>query len=266
MNRVIVTPAGRSRYLKILYKYLIKYKNEFNEWHLWANTDNKEDLNYINELFEQNDWIKVIPLNSIYEGSYSIHSFYPTDSCNPNNVYLRLDDDIIFIKENSINNIFEYRLKNRNPFLVFGNIVNNGICNHIHKRIGAVFSEKNLDYNCMGDSWYNPSISIDIHREFINNLFSKNLNKYLFSEWNLYNYERFSINVMSWLGSDFNSFNGNVGRDEEQWLSVDKPASIKRCNTIYGNSLFVHYSFYTQKGTLDETEILKIYETLAEEI
>jgi hypothetical protein len=51
--------------------------------------------------------------------------------------------------------------------------------------------------------------------------------------------------------------------DEEQWLSVDKPLSIGAVNRIIGDTLFVHYSFYTQRDHLDKTDILKQYEKLA---
>lgn len=35
MKRIIVTPAGRERYLEVLLNNMIKCKDEFNEWHLW---------------------------------------------------------------------------------------------------------------------------------------------------------------------------------------------------------------------------------------
>ena len=60
MKIIVVTPAGRKRYLKILLKNLQKQKNDFDEWHLWENTRNKEDEIYIKELEKKYDWIKCI--------------------------------------------------------------------------------------------------------------------------------------------------------------------------------------------------------------
>ena len=38
MKRIIVTPAGRKRYLAILIKYLVKQKHSFDSWQIWCNT------------------------------------------------------------------------------------------------------------------------------------------------------------------------------------------------------------------------------------
>lgn len=58
---------------------------------------------------------------------------------------------------------------------------------------------------------------------------------------------------------------GNVGNDEEQWLSVDKPRSMGNAhrNVIYGGAICAHFSFYTQRDHLDRTDILQQYKELA---
>jgi hypothetical protein len=264
MKRIIVTPSGRKDYLSILINYLSKFKEQFDEWHLWVNTVNPTDIEYMESLRQKYHWIKLIPLTVPYERSSSIYSFFSIDACDPECVYLRLDDDIVYIDSYAIENIFNYRLSNKQPFLVSGNVVNNGICNHIHQRLGACKIDHILDYNSMGNSWYNPSIAIDIHEAFLKSYFSGETYKYTsFSSWVLNLYERISINVISWLGSTFKEFEGIVGKDEEKWLSVDKPASIKTHNVICGTALFSHYSYYTQIGTLDETKILHKYSIIS---
>jgi hypothetical protein len=82
-----------------------------------------------------------------------------------------------------------------------------------------------------------------------------------FREWHCLEYERVSINCISWLGSTFAQFNGKVGIDEEQWLSVDKPRTMEpgSHNVIIGNAIVAHFSFYTQRAHLDATDILDEY-------
>ena len=63
MKIIVVTPAGRKRYLKILLQNLQKQKNDFDEWHLWENTRNNEDKEYILSLEKKYDWIKCIKRN-----------------------------------------------------------------------------------------------------------------------------------------------------------------------------------------------------------
>jgi hypothetical protein len=59
----------------------------------------------------------------------------------------------------------------------------------------------------------------------------------------LYDYERVSINVISWRGDEFLKFSGKVGESEEHWLSVHQPNFIGKPNRIIGDTLFVHYAF-----------------------
>lgn len=67
MKIIVVTPAGRERYLKILYKYLNFQKNDFDEWHLWLNTKNIYDLKYMQKLYNENNFIKLINRNIPHE-------------------------------------------------------------------------------------------------------------------------------------------------------------------------------------------------------
>lgn len=39
MKRIIVTPAGRKRYMEILSSHLDKQRSDFDEWHIWQNTE-----------------------------------------------------------------------------------------------------------------------------------------------------------------------------------------------------------------------------------
>lgn len=57
---IVVTPAGRERYLRILVKHLERQKADFDEWHLWDNAQTQEDRDYINQLTREYSWIKCI--------------------------------------------------------------------------------------------------------------------------------------------------------------------------------------------------------------
>jgi hypothetical protein len=91
---------------------------------------------------------------------------------------------------------------------------------------------------------------------------NKNINRYYFDNHILKDYDRCSINVISWLGEEFYKFRGEVGIDEEMWLSVDKPRQIQKPNIIYGNCLFSHFSFFTQLEHMEQTDILEQYKNL----
>lgn len=264
MKKVIVTPAGRRRYLEVLANNLIKCKNEFDEWVIWINTPIQEDIDYIYKLQKNFNFIKTQNLKVEFNGSFSIFSFYE-QAIDKNSIYMRLDDDIVYIHPGSIEKIFNFRLTNSNPFLVYGNILNNAICTHIHQRNGLLPKKILVNYNLIDENgWRNPAFAEMIHRCFfeyhkkgaVENLYIRN--------WDLMYYERCSINAISWTGEEFSKFNGKVNEDEEDWLSSTKPKEIERSNIILGNTLFVHYAFRPQRQYLDQTDILEIYKKISE--
>jgi len=263
MKRILVTPAGRKRYLEILFNHLNNLKNEFDEWILWVNTENVDDIQYMEKLESENEFIKLQRTKIGVRGSQTIFHFFK-ECVDENSVYIRLDDDIVYIKPNSLKNLFNFRINNPNYFLVYGNIVNNAIISHLYQRVGAITSEFVFGYNCIDhNGWNNPIASESIHRRFFELYESNQLADFSINDWILKHYERCSINVISWLGSEFKKFDGNVGFDEEAWLSCDKPRELQKPNIIFGDSLFVHYAFFTQRNHMDNTNILELYKNIS---
>jgi hypothetical protein len=263
MNRIIVTPAGRKRYLEILLIYLTKYKSEFKRWDIWLNTTDESDIEYIEFIASQNYWINIkyqkIEVNAI-DKSRSIYSFFD-DYINPNEVYIRLDDDIVFIKKGSIDKLFNERIKDTTSFLLYGNIINNSICTYINQRVGNIdTSYGTVSYDCICHvGWGDPIFAENLHRDFLKR-YSEGQD-FTIPNWILN--ERFSINVISWRGDEFLKFKGIVDPREEIWLSSIKPPEIKSYNKIIGDTLFSHYSFYSQRDHLDSTDLLEEYKKLA---
>jgi len=259
---VIVTPAGRKRYLNILKKYIFASKI-VDEWKIWQNTLNLEDINYIKEISLEDKRVVVenrpLPLGT----SYCIHKFF--NNCIENNtVYIRFDDDIIWMKDDAIENLAKFRIENPKYFLVYGNIVNNSICDHLHQRCNDIYHAFPITYNCMDhNAWKNVILAERKHKILIENIKKNNFKGYNILNWTLHDYERVSINVISWLGEEFKKFNGVVGVDEEAWLSCVKPQELQKKSCICGNALFAHFAFYTQRHHLDQTNLIEIYEDIS---
>lgn len=237
----------------------------FQEWHLWMNTNVKEDIAYCRGLAETHPWIKVIEVPNITcVSNLNIHKFFKF-ACDEDAVYCRLDDDVVFLEHGFFDKIFAFREEHSEPFLVYGNIINNAIISHIHQR-NRRFSYHTLGgYTCMDPiGWNDPMYAENVHRAFIQDVKGGNLSKWhsSFNVWDLCSYERVSINCISWLGKTFKEFDGVVGEDEEHWLSVDKPHMLGKPNIIYGGAIAAHFSFYTQRNHLDNTDILDLYKGL----
>ncbi|MBN22940.1 MAG: hypothetical protein CL678_16765, partial [Bdellovibrionaceae bacterium] len=147
-----------------------------------------------------------------------------------------------------------------NNSVVYANIVNNNIIDHIHQRHGAINLDVNINYACMGNSWKSTKIPIKIHKQFIESIKKNELYRWKFDRWELNNYERVSINAICWKGGDMNNFKGIIkngkiiNNSEEEWISVIYPKSSKTPAVICGNALCAHAGFYTQRN--EELEIL----------
>lgn len=263
MNNII-TPAGRKVYLEILLSYLLKFKNEFDMWEIWVNTTNNQDLEYIEDINQKYEWIKLIKLNEPLSKIHCMDDIYKFwQFIDKENFYLRLDDDIVYIKEKSIKSMFDYRINNKNPFLVYGNVVNNQIIDSLRQK----FIDYNffIEYIDNGTLWKSPKIAYDLHTLFLQNPKKfEFLENYFFTD-----YPRISINAICFSGEDIPK--ENFLPDEEAYVSHILPHQYNRPNMILSNTLFVHYAFgpqricnyYPSEQSLDSTNILEQYKQLS---
>jgi len=260
---IVVTPAGRRQYLKLLAKYILP-NSIVDEWHFWLNTLNTHDKHYIKALSHPK--IRVIEKPDINGHWNSIHKFF-VDCIEKDTVYIRIDDDVVWMEYYSLQKLVEFRIKNPSYFLVYGNIVNNSKCDFIHQEYldlstNDKFShfDKNYGLTCISCS----NIAIKKHMNLFENIYKNTHEKYFFPKhWSMPFDERFSINVISWLGEEFAAFQGNVSSNEEEWLTIIKPMEIKKLNIICGTTLFAHYAFTVQRNNLNQTNILQLYDNLS---
>jgi hypothetical protein len=262
---IAVTPAGRKRYVEILKNYILT--NEIiDEWQIWQNTTNQEDIEYFAKLEKANDKIVVEKRPGRVGHCGDIHKFF--DKCiEKNTVYVRFDDDVVWMEKDAVKNIVSFRTVHPEYFLVYGNIINNAICDHIRQRLGAFETNMPMGHAVTDtNAWRNPFIAELKHRNLIEKIKNKDTKNFVFNEWVLTLFERVSINVISWLGEEFAKFDGKVNENEEQWLSVVKPREINKPNSICGNALFGHFSFFVQRAHMDGTNILGIYKEMADNL
>ena len=265
--RVIVTPGGRRRYLELLARHLEAQRGSFDTWQIWLNTTNADDLAYMRGLaLAHPDWIVVRELTVGHNSNMSIHSFFP-GAAERGTTYLRLDDDIVWLEAGFVEAMMAFREANRKPFLVYGSIVNNAVISHMFQRSGVVDgSHGRADYECMSAvGWNNGPFARMLHHNFICDVEAGDIERWRLPPWTLYDFERVSINCISWLGDDFAQFGGVVGSDEELWLSVQKPTELGRPNMIAGGAghfKCAHFAFYPQRDVMDASGLLERYAAL----
>ena len=265
---VAVTPAGRKETLQILAHYILP-NTIIDEWHLWLNTKKQSDVKYIECL--NHPKIKIINeyLDSDKIGHWSMIYRFFKHAIEPDTVYIRFDDDIVWMDYYSIYNLIDFRIKNPEYFLVLGNIVNNAVCDHIHQNYCTAY-DKNIFKDTFGYFYYDHfgavciNCAIKKHWNLFNHIKSNSIEKYYHNNWNMKTEDRFSINVISWLGEEFAKFDGNVGIGEEHWLTITAPQQKNKTNIILGNTLFSHYAFTMQRYNLNQTNILEFYRKITQ--
>jgi hypothetical protein len=267
MRRIIVTPAGRACYLRLLSRHLAAQKAHFDEWRVWVNTDTPEDLQYLQELSEKYDWVKLIPLCVPFNRNMTIYSFYK-DCLDSDAVYLRLDDDVIWLEANFVSKMFTFREQRKEFSLVFANIVNNAIISHIYQRSGLLDCRHGkCVYNCTDHvGWHSAEFAMYLHEQFLQDLRRGEISRWrCFPEWHLHDFERVSINSISFFGADMVKFDGEVLPDEEPWMACYLPQQLNKIAAINGNALCVHFAFGPQRVApeFDEAALLAQYEKFA---
>lgn len=258
---VVVTPAGRRRYLEILAPYVLGSRR-VTVWELWANTEDEVDLDWMDALAAREPRVKVVRGTWPWNGNASIGPYF-MGATDPKCVYVRLDDDVVWTSPGAIEHLADYRVAHPEPFLVYGGTVNSALTSWLYQRLGRVGTEHGVcRYEVLDKvGWEDPAFAVHLHRRFLADPVA---GSWRLPRWDLLDYERHSINVISWLGSDAVRWAGEVGGDEEQYLSVVRPRQEERPCRIVDGPLFVHYAFYPQRLGVDNApDVLSGYRKLA---
>jgi hypothetical protein len=269
-NIIAITPAGRKQYLELLIPQLTKYYDAtlIDEYHLWINTHNEEDINFINNCSKTQSFIKIIHRNNIHfdQGNLRIDRFF--DYCiDENNIYIRFDDDIIVCDTiDAFQKFIDFRIDNPQYFLVFGNILNNAVVSYYQQKLNNNFINGHICNNTCADEvgWKNYLFAEKIHNDILYTLSNdKSFDKYYFKTNPETFNQRVSINMFAFFGKDLKKLtNGFVDPDEEEFLSNTLPTQNNLKNIIFGQYCCVHYSFWTTRYYLDKIGMIDNYREL----
>ena len=249
---VIVTPAGRQIYLRHLLSHLKKQTIHFDEWHLWNNTRNQEDEEYLHKLQRQYSWIKVVQSskNDKKGTNELINIFWKIDGSQSNTLYIKLDDDIVWLSPNFVSSMVTFKAKHPSCPIVFANIINNNYIDHLHQASGRVLQNiPYIDKECMGNLWKSPEMTHRLHEEFMQDRLQDTYHKWIINTHKINNFKRVSINAIAWEGELLQRTDLPQIDDDERWASEQVPKKLNKPAIINGNALALHFAFYTQRDT-----------------
>lgn len=273
---VVFTPWGRELTASILFKYIKRDHDAgiVDEWHLWMNTDEDQvsDRDYAHQLEKQYDWIKTFERPSkevLHPKQMNTGTFY-TYTQDSDTIYVRMDDDIVWIEQNAIKRLVEQRIETKHPFVVFPIIWNNAVCSYYLQQGEQMPSWWGTVTNhCMDEvGWRSATFAEHIHNHLfdcIENDLVDNL--FMHHSIQLPVGHQFSVSSFAQFGSEYKNVNGILGGEEEAWHTIVQPFEQQRPNMIVPNSLISHFSFYHQRGyLLEKTNILERYRELSENV
>jgi hypothetical protein len=262
----VFIPAGRQRVMSVLLDNLRRFP-EIDEVQVWLNlgADQEDDAAWLFSLPEQWDKIRLlrIPEGQTIEvpKQFNTGKFY-VNTVDPDTIYFRFDDDIVYIDDGYFANMVRFRLAHPDYFLVMGNIWNNAVISYIHQQAGRI--DESAGHVgapfCMDMvGWQSGPFAAHIHRLLLAHIAAGTTSELHFDQYVL-DGRRFSISNFCFFGRDFAAFNGVIPiLDEEVWLTE----VAQRPCVVCGTGLVSHYSFFAQRPHLDGTDILEQYRAVA---
>lgn len=265
---VICIAAGRWRHMEILLRQLNKYRSVVDKIHLWINCVDPEDrrrlrvtaaLDSYYTLVELEDKSKINPA-VLWE---SVCLFYKY-ACEVNTIYIKVDDDIVWVDDlEHFCYFLDFRIDNRQYFLTSANVMINAICNHLHQQQGCVQGFEHITYDAHDQNIFLDGSFVERLHEFVLSQGGPDARRWdLSTKHEVQDYARICINFISWFGDDFANFGGQVPKEDETWLTVDKPKDLSRCVAVCPNYGCVHYSFGPTRRFLDSKDLLLKYRNL----
>lgn len=255
---VCVTPAGRRRYMQYLIPQIVAC-NIVDRYDIWVNTMNKEDIFFFQMLANQYAKIRLVyQPEGVINGNLSINAFWKL--CDEiDAIYVRLDDDIVWIEPSFFEKIVNFRIEHPEYFLVAPLVINNALSTYILQVNDKIKLNTYYGASCTHPIlWKSGDFAYQLHDWFIENYLKPLKYSELYCPSTPIGINRFSINSVCWFGRQMTQF-ASVKGDEEEYVSVLRPTQLGLSNCIVGDVLIAHFAFFPQRKALDKGNILNRY-------
>ncbi len=265
MRLVVVTPAGRERYLRLLSHFVLG-SVEVDEWQLWENCRNEADRAYLHRLAASDPRCKLKQVEGADGGCGVIGEFFRFCD-DPEALYLRLDDDIVFLEKEFFPKFVARAKTERGGALWFSPVViNNAICNWFLKYFSGIAIRGPVSSQAMCPyTWRYAGFPMALHPVFIDAVRQNRLDLFRIPDAEI-RFSRFSINAIGFFGAEkaaLGEYFYAPENNEEEWLSACLPALIGRHGKVFGDMTVAHFSYYTQENAMLQTTILEAYYELS---
>ena len=256
---VVNTAAGRRRYMQYLIPYNVA-SDIVDRYDIWVNTHNGADIEFFRRVSEKFPKVNLVwQPDGVVNGNSTINAFYK-DCVDPDTIYFKMDDDIVWMEPGLIEKMVQFRADNPQYFLVSPLVINNALSTYLLQVEGKLHLK---DY-CRASSdhpvlWKSGKFAAGLHDWFMEKYLKPGRVEDIHLGRKEMGMTRFSINAVLWFGKEMAKFGGVVPGDDEEFLSCIYPALRGVSNAWNGDAVVAHFAFFTQREELDRMEILDRY-------
>jgi hypothetical protein len=191
-------------------------------------------------------------------------------------VYIRFDDDIVYVHEDAIRNLVAARVQSGGASLVaFPIIWHNAVCSWHMQTLGKIPREYGVVGSpyCMDQiGWADAYFAERIHNLLLEKIHEGKVpDLFAHMDIQLPVGLQFSVSCFASMGGMYADLPqpGYLGHhaEEENWHTVTRPQQIGRPNFIVANALVAHLSFFPHSDYIrQQTDILPRYRYEAERV
>jgi hypothetical protein len=275
------TPYGRVRTYSILIQYLERdiRRGLIDEVWAYMNTDpvgQEDDIAYAHQLADQHPWFHLkhrpegVDLGNLPKQRYTGLAY--REMVDRETVYVRLDDDVVYLHEAAVENLVRARLQMPAPTAVFPVIFNNAICSHFLQACGKVPLEWGaVSPYCMDPTgWANGPFAVKLHELLLDHIEAGTVEQlYLYQDFPIQPGTQFSVSCFASLGSMYAGLDQPgilIPDEEESWHTIHRPLATGAPNILRGDAIVSHWSFFPQHPFLNATDLLDRYRALADKV
>lgn len=264
MPVIATTFAGRRDRMSLLVDYVVAALDAgiLTAYHVWDYARTDEDRRWLRTLPSRHPAISLLTPDGRLARYRAYYRHYRREDHDAS-VFLKLDDDIVFLAPERLAAFVEFRVAHPEYFLVSASVVNNGVCAYFQQQRGAIpRALMELPYpprGFCGRLWERADLAERLHDWFLDDPGRFDLEGVDIAP------DRLSINCVAWLGADLDALAG-VGDDDEQDLSITIPRRLQRRNAIFQPMVAAHLSFFPQERGMNVARLLDRYRGLARRI
>jgi hypothetical protein len=302
------TPWGRQATASILGRYLRREHERglVDEWWLCLNTDPEQvdDLKYAYALAAVYPWVRIVqrgPDQPRRTPKQRNTGYFYTRMTDPDTIYLRLDDDIVYVHEDAVERLVVHRVEHGQGVASFPIMWNNAIISWYAQQAGVIPAPGTITTfirsevfgqvghhteepqgitaeqyvwprvggpYCMDPvGWSDGRFAVALHRLLLERVRAGKAEElFLYQDMPVAPGVQFSVSTFASSGKLYASLDPPgvlVPYEEENWHTVHQPAVLGQPNIIVGDALVSHYTFFPQKPVVAATDVLDQYRGLA---